>query len=143
MTREDFLLLLDSTLDRIKSVERRKCGEYVAIDEPDRLAHFKEIGAITGQPPHQALRGMMVKHTKSIYDMLKIQTMNTYSSDVWREKIDDHIMYLILLLALEQDQFTFSLDNPLCPEVNDEPTEDVCRDAADDNEGDFEPWFPR
>jgi hypothetical protein len=138
MTRKTFLNLLDSTFDRIKSVEAKKCSEYVSADEPDRLAHFKEIAAILGQPPHQALRGMMVKHTKSIYDMLKADTMDTYHTDTWREKIDDHIMYLLLLLALEQD-------NPFVPseEAPNDIFKDVQQHADNDCSGDFEPWFPR
>ena len=43
----------------------------------------------------QALGGMMVKHTTSVYDM--IASGKEYPLSLWNEKITDHINYLLLL----------------------------------------------
>jgi len=50
----------------------------------------------------QAVSGMMVKHTVSIFDM--VEGPNTFSEQTWDEKITDHIIYLILLKAALLDE---------------------------------------
>jgi len=99
----DFNAYFQDILGTIQAVEHKKQAEYVPGGENDRLAHFKEIGAITGEPAHQALRGMMVKHTKSIYDMLKSHDTTDYEYGVWAEKCIDHMVYLVLLMAIAKE----------------------------------------
>lgn len=73
-----------------------KAKEYAS--DTDRLHNFKISAALQGETQHQALAGMMSKHTVSIYDMIK--SGKQYSMDVWNEKIKDHINFLILLKAI-------------------------------------------
>jgi len=105
MDIKSFEEFLEGLFEKIGELERRKRSEYVMEESADRLSHFKEIGAITGEPAHQVLRGMMVKHTKSIYDMLKFPGLIDCDQASWIEKINDHIVYLILLEALVAESF--------------------------------------
>jgi hypothetical protein len=105
MDIKSFEKFLEDVFDQIRELERRKRAEYVMNANDDRFSHFKEIGAITGEPAHQVLRGMMVKHTKSIYDMLKFPELVDHDLASWNEKINDHLVYLILLKALTAERF--------------------------------------
>lgn len=96
MDFRQFDKVLEKQLDRVKEVLSSKAVEYSA--DEDRLSNFKTAAALQGVPLSEALRGMMVKHTVSIYDM--IGSRQTYSIDQWDEKITDHINYLILLRAV-------------------------------------------
>ena len=64
----------------------------------DKLQSFKKAAHLEGITQAQALRGMMAKHTVSIYDM--INSGQKYSMAQWDEKITDHINYLLLLKAV-------------------------------------------
>lgn len=75
-----------------------KAGEYATAD---RLHNFKTAAEIQECTPVQALGGMMAKHTVSVYDM--INTGDTYTKELWDEKITDHINYLLLLKALVEE----------------------------------------
>jgi len=72
----------------------KKAGEYAT---EDRLHNFKVSAHVQGNLATQALAGMMVKHTTSIYDM--IASGKPYPLEVWEEKITDHLNYLLLLKA--------------------------------------------
>lgn len=78
----------------------QKAEEYA--DDSDRLHNFRVSAEVTGETPTEALAGMMVKHTVSIYDM--IRSKEAYPIDKWEEKITDHINYLLLLKALIIDE---------------------------------------
>ena len=104
MTYDDFQTVMEEIITNIRTVEHEKCQEYVNSVEPDRLAHFKEVGAILGWPAHQALAGMMVKHTKSIYDMIKSKNLSQFKVEKWNEKIIDHIGYPMLLRAMVEEE---------------------------------------
>lgn len=78
-----------------------KADEYATSD---RLHNFKMAANLQGCTPVQALGGMMAKHTISIYDMINDMNIGKdYSNDIWKEKITDHINYLLLLTALLHD----------------------------------------
>ena len=76
-----------------------KAEEYATAD---RLHNFITAAEIQDCTPIQALGGMMAKHTVSVYDM--INTGDTYSKELWDEKITDHINYLLLLKALVEEE---------------------------------------
>ncbi len=95
-TVDSFSQVIDVQLQRCRDVLVKKGDEY-ATDE-DRLHNFRVASEITGQTMEQALGGMMVKHTTSVYDM--IYSGKTYSKALWDEKITDHMVYLLLLQAV-------------------------------------------
>lgn len=68
----------------------------------DRLHNFKVAAALQGITPREAIRGMMAKHTVSVYDMCKSNIV--YPDAVWDEKLTDSINYLLLLEAIIQDE---------------------------------------
>ena len=72
-----------------------KAKEYAS--DGDRLHNFKVAAALAQTSPVTALGGMMLKHTVSIYDMLREENTDL---ELWEEKIKDHINYLFLLWAL-------------------------------------------
>lgn len=67
----------------------------------DRLSQFKNVAAFRQQTSKQALAGMMIKHTSSVYDLIdKEAAGEEVGLGMWEEKITDHINYLVLLMGL-------------------------------------------
>lgn len=100
MNSQRFDAVLNDQIKRTVDVLGSKAGEYA--NDKDRLHNFKAAAALQGVTPIEALRGMMTKHTISIYDMIGSGKM--FPLEVWDEKIGDHINYLILLRALVTEQ---------------------------------------
>jgi len=99
METERFNKIVEEQVERIKSVLIKKADEYNL--EEDRLGFFKRSAAFAQETPEQALYGFLLKHLQSITDM--VQSGNSYSEDLWREKITDAMNYLVLLLGLLED----------------------------------------
>jgi hypothetical protein len=99
MTTPEFNNVVEGQLDRIKNVLIRKAAEY-NLDE-DRLSVFKHAAALSEETPEQALYGFMLKHIISVTDM--INSKESYSEELWNEKITDICNYLILLQGLLKD----------------------------------------
>lgn len=95
MHAHDFNAIFEAEVDRARGVLTQKADEYATAD---RLHNFKQAAHLKGETPIQALEGMMVKHTVSLYDMMG--SGKSYPIEVWDEKIGDHLNYLILLKAL-------------------------------------------
>lgn len=104
MTAKEFQKVLDKTLGQVSSILGVKAKEYATSD---RLHNFKQAGHLQNLTPEQALAGMMVKHTVSLYDM--IQSEGDFPIAKWDEKIVDHINYLLLLKALVVEKATDEL----------------------------------
>lgn len=96
MNANHFEEVLEAQIKRIRDILVVKAAEY-ANDE-DRLANFKAAADLRGCSVPQAISGVMVKHTVSIFSMLESKD-TAFSMAVWDEKITDHINYLILLRA--------------------------------------------
>lgn len=94
MNTERFNDILDAQIKRVQDVLVVKAAEYA---NEDRLANFRKAADLRNQNLMQAIAGMMVKHTVSIYDMIDSET--SFPMDKWDEKLTDHINYLILLRA--------------------------------------------
>lgn len=95
MQHDEFDRIFEDTVEKSRSVLASKSKEYAT---EDKLHNFKVAAVTEGVSNRQALGGMMVKHTVSIYDMLRADECADLS--MWDEKIGDHINYLILLRAL-------------------------------------------
>lgn len=96
MNAENFENILEAQIERIRDILVVKAAEY-ATDE-DRLANFKMAAHLRACSVPEAVGGMMVKHTVSVYSMLESKD-KYFQMEVWDEKITDHINYLILLRA--------------------------------------------
>lgn len=95
MNQRDFEKILDARIEACRSVLAGKATEYA--DDNDRLHNFHQAAVLMGGNSAQALAGMMVKHTVSVYDM--VQSGQSYPLAVWEEKIGDELNYLFLLRA--------------------------------------------
>lgn len=110
MHDEQFNQVIEAAVDRSMSVLVMKNAAYSGKDV-DRLAGVKHAAHILGTTPEKAIEGMMVKHTSSIYTMLR--SGESYTRETWNEKITDHINYLLLLEAVihEKQGVVEAIDN--------------------------------
>lgn len=97
MRAEEFNQIIENKIADIQKVLVKKAGEYA--QDGDRLHNFKQAAHLQEVSLREALGGMMVKHTVSVYDMINNPTVD-YPQDLWEEKIGDHLNYLLLLLAV-------------------------------------------
>jgi hypothetical protein len=98
MNTQEFNAMFEQTVDRCRSVLCHKADEYAEDD--DRLHNFNIASILQGNTPIESLGGMMVKHTVSVYDLIRRTGRGAEISEaMWNEKIIDHINYLILLRA--------------------------------------------
>lgn len=100
MNISDFNNVVQTQVNRSLGTLVQKGVEYGS--DVDRLHAFKQAAHLQNITNKEALGGMMVKHTTSIYDM--INSGETYSEEMWDEKIGDHINYLLLLRALVAEE---------------------------------------
>ena len=112
MKTEDFNNIIEDQLNRSKDVLCSKAAEY-ATD--DRLHTFKVAAELQGCSTKKALAGMMAKHTVSIYNMCVSDKLN--STEMWNEKITDHINYLLLLRAIIEEDMVQSIATQVKPIV--------------------------
>lgn len=101
VTREHADVTHRKFLDGVVEMLVTKQAEYAPDSDP--LHNFRVSAAMTGENLQQALAGMMVKHTTSIYDMIRESSTREFSRAQWTEKIRDNVVYLLLLnLILEE-----------------------------------------
>ena len=98
MKTERFNQIINTQLGSCKDILQYKAKEYAT---EDRLHNFRVAASLQGVPAKNALSGMMAKHTVSIYDMCGSE--ESFSQELWDEKITDSINYLLLLRALVQE----------------------------------------
>lgn len=73
----------------------------------DRLHNFRTAASLLNRTPREAVAGMMVKHTVSVYDLATGQ-ISAADDYIWDEKISDYINYLVLLYAcVYEDSFIY------------------------------------
>ena len=99
MKTKRFNQIIDAQLDVCQSILKSKAKEYAT---EDRLHNFRVAADLQGVPAKNALGGMMAKHTVSVYDMCG--SKESFSQELWSEKITDSINYLLLLRALIQEE---------------------------------------
>ena len=115
MKTQDFNIVVEDQLERIRSVLVKKAAEY-NLDE-DRLSVFKHAAALSEETPEQALYGFMLKHIISMTDM--INSKEAYSKELWDEKLTDICNYIILLQGLLMDTGRMIVkENTTMEEVN-------------------------
>lgn len=118
MTNEKFNEIAHEQISRCENTLCKKSDEYSANN--DKLHNFKQAANLQRCKPTTALAGMMVKHTISIYDMLRgLEDGKTYPIELWDEKIGDHINYLLLLSAMlreDPEKMEFPRDKVLSDE---------------------------
>ena len=99
MKQDQFNEIIEKQLETIKNTLLVKSKEY---STEDKLHNFRTSALMQQCTMEQALAGMLSKHTVSIYDM--IHSGDRYHVDKWDEKINDHIVYLLLLRAIIEEK---------------------------------------
>ena len=98
MGENEFIKVTEDKLNECMSLLSRKADEYAT---QDRLHNFKVAGQLQNCTPVKTLGGMMAKHTVSVYDLINdYESGKNISIELWNEKINDSINYLLLLNAL-------------------------------------------
>ena len=107
MKSERFDSIVADRCDSIKSILASKAKEYA---KGDRLHNFKVASAISNCTPERALKGMMMKHLVSVFDIIDDLDKNIVpTSELVDEKIGDLINYSILLEALLKERISHEL----------------------------------
>jgi hypothetical protein len=103
MKTQRFNELFEETVAKARRTLCGKAAEYAEND--DRLHNFRIAAGLQGCTPVKALGGMMVKHTVSVYDLIRRHEQGVeIPPELWDEKIIDSINYLILLRAVLDEQ---------------------------------------
>lgn len=102
MTKEKFLKILNGTLEKISNLFNTKNQEYA--EDKDVFANFKKAasGISFHKKPEQVAWEYATKHLQSIKDL--IEKGNYSNKGLVDEKIDDVIVYLILIKAMIKEQ---------------------------------------
>ena len=116
MQHDEFDKVFEETIEKSRSVLVSKSKEY---STEDKLHNFKVSAEMRGVSNRDALGGMMVKHTTSIYDLLRAD--DCADLVVWDEKIIDHINYLVLLRALVIEEIKSKAKETILDSVFKEP----------------------
>ena len=102
MNHDKFIESISTTLTRCCDLLIEKGREYNS--EVDRLAAFKQAGALERTTPQRALFGMVAKHLVSLQNMCDAE-IKDYSPERWQEKIGDTINYMLLLQGLVDEEY--------------------------------------
>jgi hypothetical protein len=94
MEHGEFAEILEGVLARVSAVLGVKTAEYA---REDQLHNIRLSAHLQGESLAEAVAGMMVKHTVSIYTMIK--DGRPHPEELWDEKITDHMIWLVLLKA--------------------------------------------
>lgn len=98
MVENEFVKVTEDKLNECMSLLYKKADEYAT---QDRLHNFKVAGQLQNCTPIKALGGMMAKHSVSVYDLINdFNNGKVIPLELWNEKINDSINYLLLLNAL-------------------------------------------
>lgn len=100
MDAETFNQIFEYQMGKVESTLSEKGNEY-DLEFGDRLRSFRSAANLQRVSMKQALAGMMVKHTVSIYGMCASE--EEFELEKWDEKITDHINYLFMLAAVVRD----------------------------------------
>ena len=88
----------------------------------DPLHNFHQAAKLKGETTLKAIGGMMAKHTVSIYDLINKASEEYVPEEVWFEKIQDHMNYLLFLWAaveeteIDRNSLVVNTDNSWLPE---------------------------
>lgn len=99
MKKARFLQLLADQLTTLQKLTASKGVEYARSDD-DQLANFKRHGVELGLPPLKVLAIFLNKHLDAVKSYIK--TGEVLSEPI-ESRIDDAILYLILLKAMIED----------------------------------------
>ncbi len=86
----------------LKHVEKTLTAKRNEYAVGGNYHNFEKAAELLGITPVQALAGMMSKHTVSVYDL--VNSKQPVDMEQWKEKIGDHITYLLILWAMVNER---------------------------------------
>jgi len=102
MNNKTFSTIVETRLDKLKSLLIRKGAEYSTED--DRLHNFYRGAKISGKHPTEVLDGFLLKHYVSYRDILdKVSKGETIDYNILDEKLGDILAYFLILETLILD----------------------------------------
>ena len=106
MNKDQFDEIVERRTQKIVETLTTKTKEYAADD--DRFHNFNVAARIAGTTPEKALKGMMLKHIVSVFDMIEWSYTDEgrINEAIIDEKIGDTINYLVLLEGIMRHQLS-------------------------------------
>ena len=106
MNKDQFDEIVERRTRKIIETLTTKAKEYAADD--DRFHNFNVAARITGTTPEESLKGMMLKHIVSVFDMIEWSYIDEgrLNEAIIDEKIGDTINYLVLLEGMMRHQLS-------------------------------------
>lgn len=112
MRKDRFQQLIASTFTAIRDLTATKGQEYsntAAQHDADQHANFKRLAAELGLTPEKVLSVYLTKHLDSIKSFIRTGAV---LSEPIEGRIDDAILYLILLKGLVADSHKAAEESP-------------------------------
>ena len=106
MNKDQFDEIVERRTRKIVKTLTTKAKEYASDD--DRFHNFNVAARIAGTTPEEALKGMMLKHIVSVFDMIEWSYTDEgrLNEAIIDEKIGDTINYLVLLEGMMRHQLS-------------------------------------
>ena len=92
----------DSITEMIDHCKQTLIDKHAEYAVGSNYHNFEQAAKLMNTDPRKALAGMMAKHTVSVYDL--IESNEIAPRDQWKEKIGDHINYLLILWAMVNEE---------------------------------------
>ena len=106
MNKDEFDEIVERRTRKIVKTLTTKTKEYA--DNDDAFHTFNLAARIAGTTPEEALKGMMLKHIVSVFDMIEWSYIDEgrLNEAIIDEKIGDTINYLVLLEGMMRHQLS-------------------------------------
>ena len=109
MQNKDFAIVIEDTFKACEHLLGAKNEEYSR--DKDRLSNFRKAAKMQGTTAPKALKGMLVKHLVSVFDMIDdFDAGKFHTKDRWNEKVYDCINYFVLLKCLIEEGNVTKID---------------------------------
>ena len=106
MNKDQFDEIVERRTRKIIETLTTKAKEYA--DNDDAFHTFNLAARIAGTTPEESLKGMMLKHIVSVFDMIEWSHIDEgrLNEAIIDEKIGDTINYLVLLEGMMRHQLS-------------------------------------
>lgn len=102
MTNQEFSEFLDKWYEEVKSLREAKAKEYGA--DTKAFQNFFDGSRFLQIPPQFVAMNYMTKHIVSLYDIFSSQETYKAKRKYLKEKVNDIILYLLIILALDSEE---------------------------------------
>ncbi len=100
MTNDELTTFLQDWFNNLMQLREAKRSEYASSDSA--FQNFEEASSLLHEKPQKVALYYMTKHIISIYDIYRNDESYNKKKHLLPEKINDAILYLLLMLAMER-----------------------------------------